>query len=284
MTIAPSSSAAVVGGERDRAQLVEVGAGRRARRARPRGLHHVDERLAAGERPRPSCAASRRDRLLDGRRARVLDLTQKHASIDPTPPVTCQDGTALLASPRWRPTTRSSSARGSTRWPAPPCCSRRAGASACSSATTGSAAASTRRPSSRSPGFTHEVLASWHPLFTGSRRLRRAQGRARPTRARVPQHRPPDRDGVPRRLGRVRHDLARGKRRGARAPRRRRRRRLGASFNGFMANADLAFGLLGDRALVGRGSRARRARRTGGSAAAGCWSSPAARSSAAATG
>ena len=48
------------------------------------------------------------------------------------------------------------------------CSPERAGASASSSATTSPAGASGRRADLTLPGFTHEVLASWHPLFTGS--------------------------------------------------------------------------------------------------------------------
>ena len=96
------------------------------------------------------------------------------------------------------------------------------------------------------PGFTHEVLASWHPLFTGSpayAELKADLDRAWP---RVPEHRAPDRRGVPGRLRSVPHDLARGQRRRARAARRRpTARRWESMFNAFMTNADLSFGVLG---------------------------------------
>ena len=49
------------------------------------------------------------------------------------------------------------------------------------------------------PGFTHEVLSSWHPLFAGLRGLRGARRRAPPARSRVRQHRAPHRDCLPRR-------------------------------------------------------------------------------------
>ena len=67
-----------VGGEADRAQLLEVGevdqhVGRR--RAR---LHDVHERLTAGERTRSFVRSEQRDRFLHGRRPRVLDLAEKH--------------------------------------------------------------------------------------------------------------------------------------------------------------------------------------------------------------
>ena len=43
------------------------------------------------------------------------------------------------------------------------------------------------------PGFTHEVLASWHPLFTGSAAYAELGDELDPPRRRVRQHRPPDR-------------------------------------------------------------------------------------------
>ena len=51
-------------------------------------------------------------------------------------------------------------------------------------------------------------------------RVRRAEGRARPPRRRVREHRPADGNGVSRRVGRLHHDLARGQRRRARPVRR----------------------------------------------------------------
>ena len=77
------------------------------------------------------------------------------------------------------------------------------------------------------PGFTHELIASWHPLWTGSRRLRRAEGRARPARRRVRQHRSADRLGVPRRHGRLRLDSISPRTSPSSTRTRGRRRRLG---------------------------------------------------------
>ena len=64
--------------DRDRAQLVEpVQVDEHVRRGGAR-LHHVDERLAAGERPRALVRAQERDRLVHRGRPRVLDLAEEH--------------------------------------------------------------------------------------------------------------------------------------------------------------------------------------------------------------
>ena len=107
------------------------------------------------------------------------------------------------------------------------------------------------------PGFTHEVLASWHPLFTGSAayaELKDALDRRGvtylntdlPTGAAFP-------DGSAAFItGSLEGNIAEF---GRLAP--------GdgaaweAQFNAFMANADLAFGVLFDRALVARRPLAR---------------------------
>ena len=66
---------ALVGGERDRAQLVEIGeVDEHVGRGGP-GLHHVDERLAPCEGTCPVVLGEERDRLLDGGRTRVLDFS-----------------------------------------------------------------------------------------------------------------------------------------------------------------------------------------------------------------
>ena len=60
------------------AEVLEVGeVDQDIRRGRPR-LHHVHERLAASERSRALVPGQQRDRLVDGRRARVFDLSQEH--------------------------------------------------------------------------------------------------------------------------------------------------------------------------------------------------------------
>ena len=76
------------------------------------------------------------------------------------------------------------------------------------------------------PGFTHELMASWHPLFAGSAAYAELGDDLGRPRARVPQHRPADRDALPGRRRGLPDDLARGQRRRVRAPRRGRRRRL----------------------------------------------------------
>ena len=63
------------------------------------------------------------------------------------------------------------------------------------------------------PGYTHELLASWHPLFTGSAAYAELQTDLDATRARIRQHRPADRDCVPGRVCSVRHHVARGQHR-----------------------------------------------------------------------
>ena len=122
------------------------------------------------------------------------------------------------------------------------------------------------------------------PALHGVGGLRRARRRAPPTRARVPQHRPPDRDGVPGRPGDVPADVDGGERR--------RVRPLAAGdgaawqrqFEGFMANADLSFGVLGTELWSTGRARARRGGCSAASAAAACSSSPVTRSRRAATG
>ena len=82
--------------------------------------------------------------------------------------------------------------------------------------------------------------------------VRRAQGRARPARARVPQHRPSDRNGVPRRLRRLSDDVARGKRRGARPPCRGGRRCVGAAVRRVHGQCRSLIRPARHRAVVGR--------------------------------
>ncbi len=107
-------------------------------------------------------------------------------------------------------------------------------------------AASGPRPTSRLPGFTHEVLASWHPLFTGSPAYAELQADLDRARARVPEHRASDRLRVPGRVERLPHDVARGQRRRARASCGRRTAPPGRRCSqAFMENADLSFGVLG---------------------------------------
>ena len=78
-------------GDGDRAELVEP---REVDEHVGRGgplFHHVDQRLAACERTRPVVLGEQGDRLVDGGRTRVGDLTQQHADDSFTPhPVTCQ--------------------------------------------------------------------------------------------------------------------------------------------------------------------------------------------------
>ena len=115
------------------------------------------------------------------------------------------------------------------------------------------------------------------------RGLRRAGRRTRTSRRHLRQHGPPDRSRVPRRLGRVRHGLARGQCGGVRPPRAGRRRRLGAPVRRVHGQRRSLVRACRRSSGRPRGSRSV-ARLSGGSAAAACSSSPAARSSAAATG
>ena len=120
-----------------------------------------------------------------------------------------------------------------------------------------SAARSAPATSSPAPGFTHELMASWHPLFAGSAAYAELGDDLAPPRARVPQHRPADRDAVPRRRRRLPDDVARGQRRRVRAPRGRRRRRLEPPVRAVhgLGRAQLRRAL--GRALVAPGPRAR---------------------------
>ena len=79
---------------------------------------------------------------------------------------------------RWRPSTRCSSARGSTRWSAAALLARD-GWSVCVLERNDVAGGCIRTSTDLTlPGFTHEVLASWHPLFTGSAAYAELEGRA----------------------------------------------------------------------------------------------------------
>ena len=100
-------------------------------------------------------------------------------------------------------------------------------------------------------------MASWHPLFAGSAAYAELGDDLAPPRARVPQHRPADRDAVPGRRRRLPDDVARGQRRRVRAPRRRRRRRLAAAVRAVhgLGRAQLRRAL--GRALVAAGPRSR---------------------------
>ena len=171
--------------------------------------------------------------------------------------VTCQEGGDSVASPRWRPSTRFSSARGSTRSSAPPC-SPATGWSVCVLERNDVAGGCIRTSTDLTlPGFTHEVLAVVASALHRLRRLRRAEGRARPARRHVRQHRSPDRHGLPGRLGRVHHGLARGQRGRVRPSRARRRRRLGAPVQRVHGERRPLVRDPLDRALVGRRALAR---------------------------
>ena len=66
---------ALVGGERDRPELGQIGEiDEHIGRGCP-GLHHVDERLAPCEGTCPIVLGEEGDRLLDGGRTRVLDFS-----------------------------------------------------------------------------------------------------------------------------------------------------------------------------------------------------------------
>ena len=66
---------ALIGGERDRAKLVQIGeVDEHVGRGGP-GFHHVDERLPPCEGTCPVVLGEEGDRLLDGGRTRVLDFS-----------------------------------------------------------------------------------------------------------------------------------------------------------------------------------------------------------------
>ena len=77
------------------------------------------------------------------------------------------------------------------------------------------------------PGFTHEVLASWHPLFTGSPAYAELKPDLDRRGLEYLNTELPTGSAYPGRLGCLPHDVARGQRRRARAPRRRGRPGLG---------------------------------------------------------
>ena len=96
------------------------------------------------------------------------------------------------------------------------------------------------------PGFTHEVLASWHPLFTGSPAYAELKPELDRRGARVPEHRA---SRPARRTRTARPPSSRRRSRTTSPSSRGMQPRDGAAweamFNAFMANADLSFGVLG---------------------------------------
>ena len=188
-----------------------------------------------------------------------------------------------VASRRWRPSTQCSSAAGINSLASAPRCSRaRAGASAVLERNDrlGGCDPHRRRP--------HRARLHARGAVVVAPALRRARRRTPswPTSSRATgveylntEH--ADGVAVPRRLGRVPHDLARAERRRARAPRARRRRGLGAPVRGVHALRRPQLRRALGRAVVAAGPRARRARPIAGSVAAGCSRSPATRSSSA---
>ena len=82
------------------------------------------------------------------------------------------------------------------------------------------------------PGFTHKVFSFWHPLWVGSRPTR-SEGGPRPARAGVPEHRPPHRRRVSRRVKRVSRPTT------PQTPPS--WARVAASFDEFMGGAGIAF-------------------------------------------
>ena len=115
------------------------------------------------------------------------------------------------------------------------------------------------------PGFVHEVLASWHPLFAGSAAYAELADDLDALRARVPEHGAPDRLAGARRRHRVPHHRSRAQRRGARAPRARGRRGVEPDRAELHAERGPLVRRAHDRAVVAR----RRAARAQGVPAAG---------------
>ena len=111
--------------------------------------------------------------------------------------------------------TRSSSAAGSTRSPARRCSPAAAGTSACSSAR--KLGGCIRTAALTEPGLPARRLQRVAPALGRRRRACRARRRARHARARVSEHRPPDRDADARRRGDFPAALDRGQCRRARA-------------------------------------------------------------------
>ena len=179
VAIAPISS--VVPGDGDRA---------RARRASPRSTSTsgdaarcfitLTQRLAPCERTCAVVLGEEGDRLVDGGRTRVLDLTQQHAADSVTPPRGDMSSSGTVRSvAAWRPSTPSSSGSGINTL-AGAALLARDGWSVCVLERSDRLGGAIRTGADYTlPGFTHEVLSSWHPLFTGLGRLRGARRRAR---------------------------------------------------------------------------------------------------------
>ena len=236
---------------RDLPELGQIGQvdehlGRRGTR-----FHHVDERLSARQSTRAVVRSEEANRLFDASGAGVLDLSQQHAfdhihthwtagmfsavaafdAVFVGSGVNSLTGAALLSRAGWKVCVleRNELLGGAIR----------------------------TSDDLTAPGFTHELMASWHPLFAGSAAYAELGDDLRPPRARVPQHRPADRDALPGRRRGLPHDLARGQRRRVRAPRRGRRRRLEPPVRAVhgLRRAQLRRAL--GRALVAAGPRAR---------------------------
>ena len=107
------------------------------------------------------------------------------------------------------------------------------------------------------PGFTHEVLASWHPLWTGGAAYGELKDELDRRGLEYLNTDLADRNRVSRRLGCVRHDVSRGERGGDGAPRRRGRSRLGGVLQRIHGECRPRVRPPRDRALVVDGSRPR---------------------------
>ena len=120
---------------------------------------------------RPGRASSRGAVLLDGDELRPRGRSREafppsrrlHCEQQPTRPTELQQ---LGRRRSWLTTTRSSSAAGSTRWPALRCWRGPAGTSACSSAAHWLGGA-IQTAEITEPGFHHDVFSAWHPLWVG---------------------------------------------------------------------------------------------------------------------
>ena len=107
------------------------------------------------------------------------------------------------------------------------------------------------------PGFTHEVLASWHPLWTGGGAYAELKDELDREGRRVRQHRPPHRHRLSRRLGGVHPRVSGRERRRAGLARRRRRRRVGVVLQRVHGQRGPRLRPARHRAVVERGSRSR---------------------------
>ena len=148
--------------ERDRAQLLEIG---QVDQHLGRGgalFHDAHERLATGQRARPVVGTEQAHGLVDRARTCIGDFAWQHAFDH------IHESRQLVRSEHARLRRSHRGFRGQLADLGGPPLPRRLAGLRARARTTASAARSAPSRDLTEPGFTHEVLSSWHPLFMGS--------------------------------------------------------------------------------------------------------------------